>query len=377
MIELRGITWDHVRGWGGLRAAADAYARKRDDVQVTWETRSLQAFADRPVEDLVRYDLIVLDHPSIGEAVGRGAVVALDEHLGPELLDEQRSASVGRSFESYGWGGHQWALAVDAAAQVAAYRPDLIDRAGVDIPRTWEDVLRAAAVLAERRARIAMPAIAVDAVCAFLAICAAPFEADGVVEREPGRRALAILRDVIEVAHPMSLELDPPTLLASMTVTDEVAYCPLAFGYVTFARDEASSRALRFAPAPALTGTLGGAGIAVSSGSSHIEEACSFAAFATSSDVQRGVYVDGGGQPGHRAAWTDPEVDAWANGFFSATLPALDAAYLRPRHDGFLSFQDAAGELINAYLRDDGDPDAVLDAIDAADRASRMSEAER
>ena len=29
MVELRGVTWDHVRGYGGLRAAADAY---REDV---------------------------------------------------------------------------------------------------------------------------------------------------------------------------------------------------------------------------------------------------------------------------------------------------------------------------------------------------------
>jgi multiple sugar transport system substrate-binding protein len=377
MIELRGITWDHVRGWGGLRAASAAYATARSDVRVTWEARSLQSFADQPVEDLARYDLIVLDHPSIGEAVARGAVVALDDHLGRDVLEDQRSASVGRSFESYTWDGHQWALAVDAAAQVAAYRPDLLERAGVDVPRTWEDVPRAAAVLAERRSSIAMPAIPVDAICAFLAISAAPFGGAGVVGRGAGRRALAILRDVIEVADPMSLDVSPPMLLASMAEREDVAYCPIAFGYVTYARGGPASNALRFAPAPAMTGTLGGAGIAVSSHSLHVVEACAFAAFVTSSDVQRGTYVAGGGQPGHRAAWTDADVDDAANGFFSATLPALDAAYLRPRHDGFLAFQDAAGELIHRYLRGGGEPDRVLDAMDEADRASRMSGVER
>mgnify|MGYP003291360782 CR=1 FL=1 len=28
-VELRGVTWDHVRGYGGVRAAADAYAGVR------------------------------------------------------------------------------------------------------------------------------------------------------------------------------------------------------------------------------------------------------------------------------------------------------------------------------------------------------------
>ena len=377
MIELHGITWDHVRGWGGLRAAADAYAQARPDVRVSWEARSLQAFADEPVEELARYDLIVLDHPSIGAAVSRGALVPLDERLDPAFLAEQRRSSVGRSFESYAWDGHQWALAVDAAAQVAAYRPDLLDRAGLDVPRSWTDVVRAADVLRQQRSSIAMPAIPVDAICAFLSICAAPFEGERVVDRDPGRDALAILRDVIEVAHPMSLEANPPTVLASMTERDDIAYCPLAFGYVTYARAGEVSHPLRFTAGPDRSGSLGGAGIAVSSGSAHIEEACAIAAFVTAPDVQRGAYVAGGGQPGHRAAWTDPQVDAGVDGFFSATLPALDAAYLRPRHDGFLAFQDAAGDLVHAHLRDGGDPDTVLDAIDQADRSTRMSEAGR
>jgi multiple sugar transport system substrate-binding protein len=93
--------------------------------------------------------------------------------------------------------------------------------------------------------------------------------------------------------------------------------------------------------------------------------------------VQRGSYLEGGGQPGHRAAWTDERANANANGFFADTLDALDAAYLRPRYDGFLSFQDEAGDLVHAYLRDrTRDADEVLDALDASYRASPGSRAE-
>jgi multiple sugar transport system substrate-binding protein len=125
------------------------------------------------------------------------------------------------------------------------------------------------------------------------------------------------------------------------------------------------------------SGTLGGAGLAVSASSAHAEEACAYAAFTASPDVQRGPYVRGGGQPGHRAAWTDERADAIANGFFADTLDALDAAYLRPRYDGFLSFQDEAGDLVHAYLRDGTrDPGEVLDELDASYRASLGSRAE-
>jgi multiple sugar transport system substrate-binding protein len=221
---------------------------------------------------------------------------------------------------------------------------------------------------------IAMPAIPVDVVCAFFGIGRAPFEGDRVVERDGGRRALAILHDVLDVAHPMSLESNPPTVLAHMATNDDVAYCPLAFGYVTFARDGADRRTLRFAPGPEWSGTLGGAGIAVSSASSQIDEAIAYARFVCSADVQRGAYVRGGGQPGHRAAWTDPEVDVAANGFFSSTLEALDRAYLRPRFDGFLSFQDAAGDVIHDAVRAGTDPDTALDRVDALFRRSHARE---
>jgi multiple sugar transport system substrate-binding protein len=371
MVELRGVSWDHVRGYGGLRAASEAYRIERPDMQITWETRSLQAFADQPVEDLERYDLIVLDHPSIGEAVARRALAPFEDVAGEA---DDRATSVGRSSESYVWNGRRWALPVDAAAQVAAYRPDLLERANVSPPETWDDVRGLARALGEQGMTIAMPAIRVDVICAFLGISGAPFDEDRVVDRDAGRRALSILHDVLDVANPMSLVSNPPTMLAHMAANDDVAYCPLAFGYVTFSRGAQQGRELRFGPGPEWSGTLGGAGLAVSVSSSYPDEAIAFARFACSAEVQRGPYVAGGGQPGHRAAWTDPDIDAAANGFFSSTLPALDRAYLRPRFDGFLSFQDDAGDVIHGWLRSGTDPDAALDRIDELFRRARTDE---
>ncbi|MGH7542258.1 MAG: ABC transporter substrate-binding protein, partial [Gemmatimonadota bacterium] len=230
MIELVGTTWDHPRGWGGVRAAAASFARDRPDVLLTWDVRTLQAFADRSVGDLAaRYDLVVLDHPSIGEAVGHGALLPLDEHLEAASLEEQARSSVGRSFDSYAWQGHQWALPIDAAAQVAAYRPDLLDRVGVEVPSTWDDVMAAADRLADHDLAIAMPAIPVDAICALLGTCRSlgedPFASDeAVIGREVGRQALAVLRDVVTNAHPASPEWNPPTVLDRMANTDEIAY---------------------------------------------------------------------------------------------------------------------------------------------------------
>ena len=69
---LRGMTWDHPRGYHCLEAASEAYAAAHD-VEIIWDRRSLQAFADAPIDAIAeRYDLIVLDHPHVGMIAGRG-----------------------------------------------------------------------------------------------------------------------------------------------------------------------------------------------------------------------------------------------------------------------------------------------------------------
>jgi multiple sugar transport system substrate-binding protein len=68
-LVLRGITWDHPRGLQPLLATAGAYAAHADGVVVEWEARSLLGFGEDPLEVLAgRYDLLVIDHPFVGEA---------------------------------------------------------------------------------------------------------------------------------------------------------------------------------------------------------------------------------------------------------------------------------------------------------------------
>ncbi|HTX00254.1 MAG TPA: hypothetical protein VMD59_15845, partial [Acidimicrobiales bacterium] len=145
MTALRGITWDHPRGLSPLLALA-AGGGRRGDIDVDWSARSLQAFGDLPPAELAgNYDLLVIDHPHVPLAAGEGLLVALDgdrvggerdgdERVGDERDGDERDGelaalaarSVGRSHDSYRFMGRQWALAIDAAAQVSAHRPDLI-----------------------------------------------------------------------------------------------------------------------------------------------------------------------------------------------------------------------------------------------------------
>src|ERR687898_2080031 len=222
-VELRGISWDHPRGHDCMVATAEAYAAVQPDVRVVWETRSLQDFADFPVQKLAEiYDLLVIDHPFVGFAAADGCLLPLDEHFDAGVLADQAVNSVGPSHRSYLYGGHQWALATDAAGHVAAYRPDLLAEIG-GLPRTWDDVLALAdARRNQERARVGIPLIPVDALMSFCSICAAadepPFaqgrlEGHRVVGRATGRQALGMLKALQEASHPASLSHNPPRLL--------------------------------------------------------------------------------------------------------------------------------------------------------------------
>ena len=82
--------------------------------------------------------------------------------------------------------------------------------------------------------------------------------------------------------------------------------------------------------------------------------------FTASPDLQRTLFFENGGQPGHRGAWQDAEVNRRSNDYFRNTLPALDRAYLRPRFPGYLHFQDHAGAPIRQYLMEGGEARQLL-----------------
>lgn len=370
-MKLRGMTWDHSRGFLPMVATAQRYGEAHPDVQIVWEKRSLQEFADYPVEKLAAtYDLVVIDHPFIGHAARRGLFLPLDLHLDSDFLADQAANSVGPSHASYFWDGHQWALAIDAAAPVSSWRRDLLERAGAAVPQNWEEVLALA-----RRGLVAIPAVPVDALMNFFMFCSNlgedPFSRpDRVVTAEVGGRALAQLRALTSLCPPEIFGLNPIAIYEAMCSADAIAYCPFAYGYSNYARRGYAPRVLEFGDVPP-TGTLahgrttlGGAGLAIFSSSRNQQAALDYARYVASPECQRTLYVESGGQPAHRAAWQDEEANRLAGSYFRQTLPTLDRAYLRPRYDGYVEFQDAAGPLVQEYLRAGGDPGTVLSRLE-------------
>ena len=140
--------------------------------------------------------------------------------------------SVGRSHASYTYGGHQYALAIDAATQVSVHRPDLV----TELPRTWADVLELAG-----EGRVLWPGKPVDAMSSFLTLAAQRGGAvcsdkERFVGREVGLAVLDLLHQLVDRVGPSCLGDNPIDVADRLASTDDRCYAPLVFGYVNYSR---------------------------------------------------------------------------------------------------------------------------------------------
>ena len=359
---LTGLTWDHPRGYGPLVNGALEYEKRNPGLKIRWDRRTLREFGEAPIEHYVdRYDLLIVDHPFVGYAAAHDVLM----DLAPFLTEAEKllfaADSVGPSWKSYWYQGGLWALPIDAATQVASYRPDLLPQLCPVAPRTLDDVLNLAHKARNFGKYIVVPACPTDAISLFFTLSANlghPISetSEVFIEDVVGREVLARLHALISSAHAKSVDWNPIQVYDFMVSTSDAIYCPYGFGYSNYSRTERAVQ-LKFVDAPAAgqfgcAGTmLGGTGVAISRRSTQQKKAITYAKWLVSQEHQHGAYFREGGQPASLAAWTDPALDAAAGGFFSGTLQTLQTSYLRPRFNGFVPFFEAAGIEINKCLR--------------------------
>jgi multiple sugar transport system substrate-binding protein len=346
-VELLGMTWDHPRGYDPLVACSELWLQ-HTNIRIRWQKRSLQDFESYPVEDLARkYDLIVIDHPHVGEITARGCLLPFAQ---PEREDDRKrlaAATVGPSYASYFWEGQQWALPIDAATQVQAWRPDLLD----DPPATWEEVLRLA-----DQGSVLCPLRPPHSLMSFFTMTAnlgAPCDPQrpDFVNREIGARAYALLESLARRINERCFTMDPIAVLEEMSRADtRIACAPLIYGYVSYSLQGVRPARVHFTDMVVagdrgpVGSALGGTGIAVSAFSRNKQQATAFAYWVASGPIQREPYAASGGQPGNAEAWSSAQVNAPVAEFYKNTRTTLDGAWLRPRHKGYIGFQHWAAE---------------------------------
>lgn len=335
---LRGMTWDHPRAY----LALEAFDATGTAPRVAWDRQSLADFEAHPIDELAaRYDFMVIDHPGLGAAVGAGALAAFEDLVDDAELQRWVEGAIGASGASYRLGGRTWALPIDAAAQVAVRRPD------VPAVRRWEDVLG----LAEEHP-VTLCLAGPHAGLMLLAMCSdKPCDPAQLVDPATAGNAVDLLREVFGKS--TGDVLDPIGVHELLADDGGATWCPLAYGYVSYADR------LAWSDAPSWRGTrplsvLGGTGLALAARSAGRSSVRAWVTAFLDEEVQADLVPRAGGQPASGVVWHGDRP------FYADTVATLEAAWVRPRLPGWIALQDHLSELVREAIVEDRDATSAI-----------------
>ena len=350
LIELKGMTWDHERGLDCLVHSNDLLIQKCG-ISIEWDARSLLAFGDQHISEFYSdYDLMVIDHPHVPDAVHSDAVIAFEDLITLSQLNHLEATSVGASHNSYLYRGKHWGLAIDTAAQVSAFRPDKADRA----PVFWDEVLALA-----KKKELLWAHKPVDAFSTFATLMAQkgrPLQANSTyIDQEISLEVLEFMVQLASLVPDFCAASNPIDISEILSQTDDYTYGICMYGYSNYSRDGFRKNVLVYDDLPSFDGRatgsqLGGAGIAVSSRSKSPQAAAEAAYLLSTPEIQRTTYGHGGGQPGNLIAWKDNALNEASQNFFRNTLRTLENAWVRPRVLGWPQVQFQSSLVIHRCL---------------------------
>ena len=282
MIKLKGIAWDHPRGFDPMVETASLFQKKNPEVEINWDKRPLQAFADRPIEEMAfDYDLMVIDHPHVGEASRKDLIYEFNQSkkYESELLLLEKN-SVGLSHQSYNFNGNQYALAIDAAAPVSAYREDLIDSP----PKTFDETIK----LAEK-SKVIWPIKPVDSISCFNSIAAnfdnpINFVPEKFIDQSLAIEILKMMKKLSKLVPKDCLYMNPINVLDIMSESDEFYFCPQLYGYSNYSREGFRKSIINFGNMISFNddknnckgSQLGGTGLAISKSTKNLDIALEY-----------------------------------------------------------------------------------------------------
>ena len=380
-LNLKGLAWGHRRATGPLEPLTAAFRRDHPDVSIEWTVRPLTDFEHQPISAIAdRFDLMIIDHPFCGDIASTGACLALEEVVS-ELGPDTDRLFVGASLASYRFAGHIWAAPIDAATPHAAFRPDLLSKAGEPVPANWEETVQLGKRLRRAGLWIATPIASPHAfatVASLMANLGCPIATDPdkpfTFDRDAMADTLDALDAVLASSPPETLDWNAISLSEAMVARDDIVFTPAVYGYATYA--EADMRApLRFSnfcglvsPFPAGS-MLGGTGLAVSAATKQKDAAIAFTRFCLSPLAQERAISEHHGQPALVSAWEDAGNDARFGKFYSSVRASIETAWVRPRRPRYIRFQAEAGQLVESYCRRLRDKGSTIEAIAQAGEA--------
>ena len=285
---------------------------------------------------------------------------------------------VGASFRSYVFENKLLAIPIDMATPVPGWRQDLIDKNGLQLPATWNDLIS----MADKK-HVIMPGFGADLFLNWLmvlyALDAHPFDGpDTIAEKEKAIEAMSLLKRLAEPMPKEILSWNPIIIAELMTQHDKFAYCPFAYSYGNYCRPSFVQKPLKYGNLIQLNGKplrsiLGGTGISISASCKEIELSLDFSLYCASADVQSNIYTYAGGQSARKEAWHSKNLIAFTGGFFEDSYLSHESALVRPRYNGYVSLQEKAGVTLQQFIKNKISAGNAWETIGVCYQESRMS----
>lgn len=378
MKTLRGITWNHSRAYPPLVAVSQRYEELNPGTRIQWDRRTLDEFGHKPIDQLINeYDLIVIDHPWAEFCFDKNLVFDLKEKLLPEQRSNLENNCIGRSFESYVLEDKLLAIPIDGATPVPSWRPDLIEKHGLQVPKTWDDLI----AMSDNK-HVVMPGFGADLFLNWLmflhVLDGHPFESSGTIaDKRAATEAMSLLKRLAEPMPKEILNWNPIYIAELMTRSDRFIYCPFAYSYGNYSRTSFTDRPIRYGNLIEFNGKplrsiLGGTGISISTNCKDVQLALDFSLYCASSEVQSNIYTYAGGQPVRKEAWLSKELESFSGAFFSGSYLSHENALVRPRYNGYVPLQEKVGEPLQQFIIGNSTMEKAWNDIQSAYRSSRI-----
>jgi multiple sugar transport system substrate-binding protein len=364
-----------------FRQIGEAYALANPGITVEIETGGAtpdlqqRALAQAVATRDATLDLVLIDVLRPPQWTAGQVIEPLDAYLGAE-----RDAIVARYLPPYravmSVGGKVMALPISADIQMLFFRSDLLDKYGLAVPKTWEELKAAAQKVLEGEKSPALRgfgmsgALVETTVCTYLAALWGMGEeipASGVIEVERARKPFQLWSELrlARVLAPNPAETATDRVRQEMQAGTLLFASTWAYAFSRLQGDAASPVRDRIGlagmPGPQ-AGCLGGWLVAVTAFSRNKPEAVKFARYLSSPETAAMLAVQAGWMPVFEALYADEAV-LKAQPWLKQALPMLRAGRLRPATARYGEVSEIIRTNVNAFLAGSRNADAAATDI--------------
>ncbi len=349
-----------------LKAAAAEYSKTHSQ-KVTVDLYDYDSVRERTVlgfsSGKASYDVIGADYTWLKQYVDDGNLVPLDDKIKADASAINMKDYVQSYVKAGNIDGKQYGLPWFGAVYMLYYRKDLLQQAGVSVPKTWDEYVTAAKIIREKTGVTGTTLIGkrddplLDEYWSVAWSYGADITKDGkssAVDSPEAVKALDVWKSVLPAAPADALSADWPAAAASFSEGKTAMMINFSdtsdalISDTSKVRDKVGFAALPAGPTGKFTPCLGGWVLGVSSKSKMSQKAFDFIAWATSATQQQ-AGLEHGGSANRISVLSDPANQA-KYPYYAAALENYENAVPLPSARNWVDWEAAMAPPLSAAL---------------------------